>query len=400
MKFIKYNAMLINASKAAQSVKEYYFSRKLREIHALNASGKEILNLAIGNPDLPPPKKVIEVLNRHASKLNEHGYQSYKGSPELRQAFSDWYAKYFSVKSYPETEILPVAGSKAGIVHISNAFLNEGDEVLIPNPGYPAYASAAKLAGARAVTYELNEDNNYLPDLDELNNRDLSNVKLMWINYPHMPTGKRATKDLFNKLVDFAIEHKILICHDNPYSFILNEEQLSILSSERAFECAIELNSLSKSHNMAGWRIGAIFGAERYINEILKVQSNMSSGMFLPVQKAAAEALKISSDWYKQLNDIYTKRKEKAGRLMDLLNCSYDKDTSGMFIWARIPEDSPNDLEFSEHVLNTYEIFICPGSVFGKNGNRHVRMSLCSPSETTEICIRRILSNNKSSQNQ
>jgi len=380
----------IQTSKAVNSIQEYYFSKKLNEINELKNKGINVINLGIGNPDSPPPQQVMKALSSFALEEDVHGYQTYKGISELRDAFAKWYKKYFNVKINHENEVLPLMGSKAGIMHISLAFLDKDDEVLIPNPAYPAYASVTKIIGAKPISYNLKEENSWnlkeenswLPNLDELGKTDLSKVKIMWVNYPNMPTGQKANKTFFKKLVDFGIENNILICNDNPYSFILNEDYLSILSTENAFETAIELNSLSKSHNIAGWRMGAVFGNEKYINAIQKIQSNMISGMFLPIQKATIEVLKIDDTWYKNLNNTYKERRKLVWQILDKLNCEYSKSSSGMFVWAKVPSKYKDAYELSDYLLEKHRIFITPGGIFGSEGNKFIRISLCSDTAT------------------
>ena len=373
-----------------ENINEYYFSQKLREIDALNKEGKNIINLGIGSPDLPPHADVIKVLQEEAAKLNTHAYQSYKGSPILRNAVAAWYNTWYGVVLNADTEILPLIGSKEGIMHICMTYLNEGDEALIPNPGYPTYQSAVTLAGGNCVHYNLTEQNNWLPDFEELTKTDLSKVKLMFVNYPHMPTGQLPTNNVFEKIIAFAKAHKILVVHDNPYSFILNEKPSSILNIAGAKEVAIELNSLSKSHNMAGWRVGIMCGAKERIDEVLRFKSNMDSGMFLPVQLAAAKALSVGKDWYKDLNKIYEERKQKAFELLDLLNCVYDKSQAGMFVWAKIPPEFKDGYKLSDDVLYNANVFVTPGGIFGSNGNSYIRVSLCASVEKFEEAIERI----------
>jgi LL-diaminopimelate aminotransferase len=372
------------------SINEYYFSQKLREIDILNKEGKNIINLGIGSPDLPPHPDVIKVLQDEAAKLNTHAYQSYKGSPILRNAVADWYNTWYGVELNADTEILPLIGSKEGIMHICMTYLNDGDEVLIPNPGYPTYKSAVTLAGGICVDYHLIEENNWLPDFDELAKTDLSKVKLMFVNYPHMPTGQLPTSNVFEKIIAFAKVNNILVVHDNPYSFILNEKPMSILSVDGAKDVAIELNSLSKSQNMAGWRVGIMCGAKERIEEVLRFKSNMDSGMFLPVQLAAARALSLGKDWYDGVNKVYKERKEKAFELLDLLNCVYDKTQAGMFVWAKIPASFDDGYILSDNVLYNANVFITPGGIFGSNGNAYIRVSLCAPVQKFEEAIDRI----------
>ncbi|HRH49329.1 MAG TPA: aminotransferase class I/II-fold pyridoxal phosphate-dependent enzyme [Panacibacter sp.] len=381
---------MIATADRLEGIGEYYFSTKLREIDGLNKEGKNIINLGIGSPDLPPHPDVVKVLQEESLKSNVHGYQNYKGSPILRKAFSDWYKTWYNVELNADTEILPLIGSKEGIMHICMTYLNPGDEALLPNPGYPTYRSAVKLAGGVCIDYELKESNNYFPDFYQLEQTDLSKVKLMWVNYPQMPTGKLPTKKLFEQLIAFGKKHNILICHDNPYSFILNEHPLSLLSIKGAKEVAMELNSLSKSQNMAGWRIGVLCGAKERIDEVLRFKSNMDSGMFLPVQLAAAKALSLGKDWYNSVNNIYKARREKVYQLLDTLNCSYSKEQAGLFMWARIPAHYKDGYQLSDEVLYNNNIFITPGGIFGSAGDQYVRISLCGSIEKFEEAIKRI----------
>jgi len=384
--------MDMTLSHRLEGIGEYYFSSKLREIDELNKAGKQIINLGIGSPDLPPHPDVIQVLQNEASKDNVHAYQSYKGSPVLREAIAEWYQKYYAVSIAPATEVLPLLGSKEGIMHICMTYLNEGDQVLIPNPGYPTYTSAVKLAGGTPLYYELTADNHWAPDFENLEKSDLSKVKLMWVNYPHMPTGQMPSKLLFEKIVAFAKKHQILICHDNPYSFILNETPMSLLSIEGAKEVVIELNSLSKSQNMAGWRVGMLIAAEERINEILRFKSNMDSGMFLPVQLAAAKALSLDQTWYESVNKIYQARRKKVFELLDVLNCVYSKEQVGMFVWAKIPSQYKDGYTLSDKVLYDANVFITPGGIFGSAGNGYIRVSLCGSIEKFSEAIKRIQS--------
>ncbi len=369
---------------------EYYFSQKLREIDELNKQGKNIINLGIGSPDLPPHPDVIRVLQEESSKPNVHAYQSYKGSPVLRNAIKDWYKKWYNVELNADTEILPLIGSKEGIMHICMTYLNEGDEVLVPNPGYPTYRSAVKLAGGICRDYELQEANNYEPDFDALNTTDLTKVKLLFVNYPQMPTGTNGNKVLFEKIVAFGKQHNILIVHDNPYSFILNDQPLSLLAVEGAKDVVIELNSLSKSHNMAGWRMGMLCGAKERIDEVLRFKSNMDSGMFLPAQFAAAKALSLEDVWHNEVNKVYSERREKVFELLDLLNCTYSTTQVGMFVWAKIPAKFVTGYEVSDEVLYNSNVFITPGGIFGTAGDEYIRVSLCGSIERFEEAINRI----------
>ncbi|MGJ1416445.1 pyridoxal phosphate-dependent aminotransferase [Sphingobacterium multivorum] len=385
--------MQIDVAKRLQHTEEYYFSKKLREIDELNKQGARVINLGIGSPDLPPHPEVIETLNTNAQLPNVHGYQNYKGAPALRQAVADWYQRYYNATFNPNTEILPLIGSKEGIVHICMTYLQEGDQALIPNPGYPAYAAAVRLSGAEAITYNLTQEKNWLIDLNELKKQDLSKVKLMWINYPHMPTGASAPDAFYQELIQFAKEYNILICHDNPYSFILTDTPRSIMSIPGAKDVAIELNSLSKSSNMAGWRIGVLVGAEERINQVLRFKSNMDSGMFLPVQLAAAKALQLDASWYADLNKIYAERRQQVYEIMDLLDCSYQKDQVGLFVWARIPEKYKDGYALSDAVLDKSRVFITPGGIFGDKGDQYIRISLCATVEVLKESIQRIKDN-------
>lgn len=384
---------MIKPAKRLGQVEEYYFSRKLKEIAVMRSEGKNVLNLGIGSPDLPPAPDVIEELNQQSLLDNNHAYQSYNGLLELRQAFADWYQRYFNVKLNPNTEILPLIGSKEGIMHISMTYLEEGDEVLIPNPGYPAYSAVANLTGATIREYELREENGWLPDLKALAKTDLSKVKLMWVNYPHMPTGKNAPLSFFEELVAFAKTHHILLCNDNPYSFILNEEQHSLLEIDGAKDVALELNSLSKSHNMAGWRVGMLAGRADYLNDILRFKSNMDSGMFKPVQLAAVKALQSSPEWYKQLNTVYKQRRKKVEELLDALGCAYDPNQVGLFVWAKVPQRYSSAYELADEVLYNSHVFLTPGGIFGSAGDNYIRISLCGALETFELAIQRIKEN-------
>lgn len=385
--------MRIDVAKRLQHTEEYYFSKKLREIDELNKQGARVINLGIGSPDLPPHPEVIETLSTNAQLPNAHGYQNYKGAPDLRQAVADWYQRYYQATFNPNSEILPLIGSKEGIVHICMTYLQEGDQALIPNPGYPAYAAAVRLSGAEAITYNLTEEKNWLIDLDELRKQDLSKVKLMWINYPHMPTGASAPDVFYQELIQFAKTHNILICHDNPYSFILTDTPRSIMSIPGSKDVAIELNSLSKSSNMAGWRIGVLVGAEERINQVLRFKSNMDSGMFLPVQLAAAKALQLDTSWYADLNKIYAERRQQVYEIMDLLDCSYQKDQVGLFVWARIPEKYKDGYALSDAVLEKSRVFITPGGIFGDKGDQYIRISLCATVAVFKESIQRIQDN-------
>ena len=384
------NGLTIDVSKRLEGIGEYYFSQKLREIDELNKAGKQVISLGIGSPDLPPHPEVIKILHEEAVKSNQHGYQSYKGSPLFRNAIAKWYKKWYDVSLNADTEILPLIGSKEGIMHICMTYINEGDLVLIPNPGYPTYRSAAKIAGGVLLEYTLTEHHNWFPDFEALEKLDLKKVKLMFVNYPQMPTGQLPTKGLFEQLIAFAKKHSILLVHDNPYSFILNDAPMSILNVAGAMDVAIELNSLSKSHNMAGWRIGMLAGAKERIEEILRFKSNMDSGMFLPVQLAAARALELGEDWHAEVNNIYSKRREKVIELLNLLNCSFDTKQAGLFMWAAIPGNYKDGYELSDKILHKSNVFITPGGIFGSAGNQYIRVSLCSSVEKIMEAIERI----------
>ena len=385
--------MKIELAKRLNGIGEYYFSKKLTEISELNKSGETVINLGIGSPDLPPHPSVIETLANEATKTSVHAYQSYKGAEVLRNAFADWYKKWYEVELNPATEILPLIGSKEGIMHICMTYLNEGDEVLIPNPGYPTYRSAVQLAAGKCLEYELKEENNWLIDFEELQKKDLRKVKLMWVNYPQMPTGKLPTKELFDNIVAFGKNNNILICHDNPYSFILNDNPISMLGIDGAQDVVIELNSLSKSHNMAGWRVGVLCGGKERVEEVLRFKSNMDSGMFLPAQLAAAKALTLGKDWYEEVNKVYKSRRQKAYELLNLLGCSYSKDQAGMFLWASIPAKYKDAYELCDEILYQSRVFITPGGIFGSAGDKFLRVSLCSPENKFQESIDRI--NNK-----
>ena len=380
----------MKTAKRLEGVGEYYFSQKLREIDEMNKAGKQVINLGIGSPDLPPHPDVIKTLHDEALKQNHHGYQNYKGSPVLRNSISEWYKKWYNVDLNADTEILPLIGSKEGIMHICMTYINEGDFVLIPNPGYPTYRSAAKIAGADIVEYKLKEKNNWFPDFEELEKNDLNKVRLMFVNYPHMPTGKLPTREMFIQLIEFAKKHNILICHDNPYSFILNDSPQSLLSIDGAKDVVIELNSLSKSHNMAGWRIGMLAGAKERIDEVLRFKSNMDSGMFLPIQLAAARALELGQEWHNEVNKVYTKRREKIFEMLKILDCSFDENQAGLFVWASVPSNIKDGYELSDKALRDSNVFITPGGIFGSEGDKYVRISLCTTEDKIEEAINRI----------
>jgi aspartate/methionine/tyrosine aminotransferase len=371
-------------------VEEYYFSRKLKEIASLRAEGKKVINLGIGSPDQVPDEKVIDTLIAESSKKDIHGYQSYVGLPELRSAFSQWYERYFNVALNPTSEILPLIGSKEGIMHISMTYLEPGDEVLVPDPGYPAYSAVAKLTGATIRNYSLLESKNWQADIEQLSKTDLSRVKLMWLNYPNMPTGAPADRAYFTSLVQFARENNILLVNDNPYSFVLNPDKHSLLSVPGSTDVALELNSLSKAHNLAGWRIGMLAGRSDYLAEILRFKSNMDSGMFYGIQKAAITALNLPESWYLKLNDIYKKRRLVAEKVMDSLGCVFSKNQVGMFLWAKVPEHYDNAYSLADRLLYETNLFITPGGIFGDGGLDYLRISLCSPIEDFNEAIDRI----------
>ena len=372
------------------SVQEYYFSKKLKEVAEMNAAGKNVINLGVGSPDLPPSEQTIETLCEHARKANEHGYQPYVGIPELRKGFADWYKTWYDVDLDPKTEIQPLIGSKEGILHISLAFLNPGDGVLVPNPGYPTYSSVSKLVEARLIPYELKEELGWQADFEELEKMDLSNVKLMWTNYPNMPTGANASVELYEKLVAFGRKHGIIICNDNPYSFILNEHPLSILSIPGAKEICIEMNSMSKAHNMPGWRMAMLASNAQFVQWILKVKSNIDSGQFKPMQYAAVEALSAKKEWYDNMNRVYRSRRDLAGQIMRTLGCEYDENQVGMFLWGRIPDSAESGEAIANKVLYEANVFLTPGFIFGSRGERYIRISLCCKNETLEEALKRI----------
>jgi LL-diaminopimelate aminotransferase len=384
--------MIIPPAHRLDNVSEYYFSQKLQQIREMNASGLNVINLGIGSPDMSPSEATIAKLTEVTNKAGSHGYQGYKGIPEFREAIARWYKKIYDVTLNGEKEILPLLGSKEGIMHISMAFLNQGDEVLIPDPGYPTYSSVTNLVQAKIREYSLDEKNNWAPDLKALDATDLTKVKIMWLNYPNMPTGAKATDSLFRDVILFAKKHKILICHDNPYSLILPDgKPKSILAYEGAFDVAIELNSLSKSHNMAGWRVGWVSGNKEYIDTILKVKSNVDSGMFLPVQHAAAEAFNNSQQWHDEQNAAYANRRDAAWKLLDALNCRYDKNQVGLFVWAKVSDEIPDVANYIDNFLQKANVFITPGFIFGKKGERFIRLSLCSTEKVFAEALQRIL---------
>lgn len=371
------------------SVSEYYFSKKLREVRELASQGHPIINMGIGSPDLAPPDDVVEALQKGLSHAGAHKYQSYQGLPELRQAMADFYQNHYGVGLNPDNQILPLMGSKEGIMHISMAFLNPGDQVLIPNPGYPTYSSVTRLVEAEGVYYDLDVQHDWLPDLDALSEKDLSKVKLMWVNYPHMPTGAHGNKSLFSKLAAFAKAHDILVINDNPYSFVLNDTPESLLVSDPEMSHVMELNSLSKAFNMAGWRVGMLSGSADNIAHVLKVKSNMDSGMFYGLQQGAIAALQQPQAWFDGINAIYQKRRERVWELATLLGCTFDRQTAGMFVWAQLPEGSPDSETFINKVLHEQYVFITPGTIFGSAGAGYIRFSLCVPVEQIEEAISR-----------
>lgn len=381
----------IKPANRLNTVTEYYFSTKLKEVAEMNARGLDVISLGIGSPDLPPSPETIKALSESASKPDVHGYQPYVGIPGLRKAFADFYRKWFRVELNPDTEIQPLIGSKEGILHISMAFLNPGDGVLVPDPGYPTYSSVSNLVQAKVITYDLDENNNWQPDFEALEQIDLSNVKLMWVNYPNMPTGAPATVELFEKLVAFGKKHGIVICNDNPYSFILNKNHLSILQVEGAKEISIELNSMSKSHNMPGWRMGMLASNATFVQWILKVKSNIDSGQFKPMQMAAIAALNNSDEWHNEMNiKVYQLRRNKAGEIMTQLGCTYDEHQVGMFLWGKIPDNYKDSGELADKVLYNAGVFITPGFIFGEKGKRYIRISLCANEEMLQKALDRI----------
>ena len=380
---------MIEVAKRLQNVEEYYFSKKLREVAILKAQGKPIINLGIGSPDLEPPFKASMMLQDSLADEGAHKYQSYQGLPELRDEISNFYKKHYNVDISSQTEVLPLMGSKEGIMHISMAFLNKGDKVLVPNPGYPTYSSVTKLLEAKPIYYDLKEDNHWLPDFSALERLDLKRVKIMWINYPHMPTGSNADNKFYDKVIAFGKRHDILIVNDNPYSFILNKKPISILRYKDAKDVCLELNSLSKTFNMAGWRVGMLVGNYDLVSAVLRVKSNMDSGMFYGIQKGAIEALKCSDMWFQSLNSVYQTRRDLIWELSDSLNCTYDKDATGLFVWAKLPPHIKSE-EFTDLVLKEHSIFITPGTVFGSNGEGYVRFSLCASEEIIKEAIARV----------
>ncbi len=381
---------MIEVANRLQSVEEYYFSEKLKEVAFLKSQGKPIINLGIGSPDLAPSSKAITALTQSLDNSEAHKYQSYQGLPELREAISNFYKTQYNVSLSAKTEVIPLMGSKEGIMHISMAFLNKGDKVLVPNPGYPTYTSVTKLLEAKPVFYDLTEENNWEPDFIALEKMDLKKVKIMWINYPHMPTGAKASNKFYDQVIAFGKRHNILIVNDNPYSFILNDKPISIMRYRNAKDICLELNSLSKTFNMAGWRVGMLVGKNEFLNTVLKVKSNMDSGMFYGIQKGAVEALNSTSFWFMSLNSVYKQRRKLVWKLANFLNCTYDKDVSGLFVWAKLPPKIKAE-EFTDMLLKKHSIFIAPGTVFGSKGEGYVRFSLCAPETIIKQAISRVV---------
>ncbi|MFT5848038.1 MAG: aspartate/methionine/tyrosine aminotransferase [Psychroserpens sp.] len=380
---------MIEVAKRLQNVEEYYFSKKLREVNVLKSQGKPIINLGIGSPDLHPPEAVLNALVETFEDETAHKYQGYQGIPELREAIADFYKTHFQVSVSPHTEVLPLMGSKEGILHISMAFLNPGDEALIPNPGYPTYQSVTNLVGAVPVFYDLTQDSNWCPDFVALEKRGVENVKIMWVNYPHMPTGEKGSVKLYEDLIRFGKRHNILIINDNPYSFVLNRFPRSILKYKGAKDVCLELNSLSKTFNMAGWRVGMLLGKHEYINAVLRVKSNMDSGMFLGIQKGAIEALKCSDMWFTSLNNVYDQRRQIVWKIADVLKCTYNKSATGLFVWAKLPEHIKAE-PYIDLILKEKSIFITPGTIFGSNGEGYIRISLCASIDQLEEALERL----------
>ena len=384
------NPFDIKPANRVNNVSEYYFSKKLKEIAELNSRGLDIISLGIGGPDRPPHSDTIEALCAESRRPDAHSYQPYVGIPELRRAFADWYARWYGVTLDPQKEIQPLIGSKEGILHISLAFLNAGDGVLVPTPGYPTYSSVSRLAEAEIFTYDLDESNGWQPDFEQLEALPLDRIKLMWVNYPNMPTGANASMELFTKLVDFGKRHHIVIVNDNPYSFILNKQPISILSVPGAKDICIEMNSLSKSHNMAGWRIGMLASNPQFVEWILRVKSNIDSGMFRPLQTAAIQALSCGQEWYDEINRVYRARRDVAEKIMQTLGCSYDPSQVGLFVWGRIPDEALDAESLADEILYNAHVFVTPGFIFGSRGNRYIRISLCASEERMREALQRI----------
>ncbi len=379
---------MINFANRLETVQEYYFSRKLKEVRQLTIDGKPIINMGIGSPDLEPPKTVLKAILESIHDKGAHKYQSYQGLPEFRNAVANFYQKNYQVSIHPDQEVLPLMGSKEGIMHISLALLNEGDQVLIPNPGYPTYSSVTNLVGAKPIYYELDASTNWQPNFEALEKLDLSSVKLMWVNYPHMPTGAKATEETYRQLVNFGLKHQIVIVNDNPYSFILNDTPKSIFQVAKAKDIALELNSLSKSFNMAGWRVGKLIGNQTFLQEILKVKTQMDSGMFYGIQKGAIKALELDKEWFEQQNSIYKTRQQLIFNIADILQCSYDPKASGMFVWAKLPSGQTSEAVIDDLLYNKH-IFVAPGNIFGSKGEGYIRFSLCVPEEKIKKAISR-----------
>lgn len=391
---MKSEKLNIVPAKRVDEIQEYYFSRKLKEVAKLNSEGADIISLGVGGPDRPPHETVIETLVEAARRNDTHSYQPYVGLPELRKAMADWYKRWYNVELNPATEIQPLIGSKEGILHISLAFLNPGDGVLVPNPGYPTYTSVSRLAQATLYPYDLKEENGWMPDFDALEQLPLDKIKLMWINYPHMPTGTPASMELFEKVVAFGKKHNIVIVNDNPYSFILNDQPLSLLQVEGAKDIAIEMNSMSKSHNMAGWRMGMVASNPTFINWILKVKSNIDSGQFKPMMLAAIKGYEANAQWYSEVNDVYARRRKVAEKIMDALGCTFDPKQKGLFLWGKIPEKYRSSEEIADKVLYEGRVFLTPGFIFGSNGDRYIRISLCATEDKMNTALERVKSIN------
>ena len=381
----------IEPARRTKLVSEYYFSKKLKEVAEMNERGLNVISLGVGSPDLPPSEEAIDILCQSTHQADTHGYQPYVGIPELRRAFADWYKNWYGVDLNPNTEIQPLIGSKEGILHVSLTFLNPGDSVLVPNPGYPTYSSVSNLVEAKIIPYDLKEENQWQPDFDALEKTDLSQVKLMWVNYPHMPTGAPATKELYQRIVDFGRKHNIVICNDNPYSFILNEHPMSILEIEGAKDICIEMNSLSKSQNMPGWRIAMLASNPQFVQWILKVKSNIDNGQFKPMMLAAAKALQAPKEWYDGMNNVYRRRRKIAEKIMETLDCRFDPKQSGMFLWGKIPSKYKSSEALADEILYKARVFIVPGFIFGSNGNNFIRISLCCKDEQLQEALERVM---------
>ncbi|MCM1518554.1 MAG: aminotransferase class I/II-fold pyridoxal phosphate-dependent enzyme [Pseudoflavonifractor sp.] len=385
----------ITPADRVSEIQEYYFSKKLREVARLNAEGLDIISLGIGGPDRPPRAEVIETLATEAAKADTHSYQPYVGIPELRKAFAGWYDRWYGVSLDPDKEIQPLIGSKEGILHVSLTFLNPGDGVLVPNPGYPTYTSASRLVQAEIFPYDLTEENGWMPDFDALERLPLDRIKLMWVNYPHMPTGTAATPELFERLVEFGRRHNIVIAHDNPYSFILSDKPTSLLQVEGAKDVVVEMNSMSKSHNMAGWRVAMLASNPQFISWILKVKSNVDSGQFKPMMLAAVKGLEAGKEWYDELNAVYRRRRAIAEQVMEAIGCRFDPAQTGLFLWGRIPDEATSSEEFADRILHEARVFITPGFIFGSNGERYVRISLCATEERLAEALERVKEMNR-----